>query len=120
MTHINGRKTRKQRNIPFPSIHSFHCIPHTPPQYKTAEPKEKKISRVQIASRCLCLESLVLLLLLHLQQQGAVDVREDTTKGNRGADERVEFFVSADSQLQVAGGNALDFEILGGVLRKLA
>ncbi len=43
-------------------------------------------------------------------------MREDATKGDRGADERVEFFVSADSELQVAGGDALDFEVLGGVL----
>ena len=47
-------------------------------------------------------------------------MREDTTKGDRGADERVEFFVSADRELQVAGGDTLDFEILGGVLQKLA
>ena len=46
-------------------------------------------------------------------------MREDTTKGDRGADERVKFFVSADGELQVAWGDTLDFEILGGVLRKL-
>ena len=62
------------------------------------------------------LESLVLLLLLDLQQQSAVDVREDTTEGDRGADERVEFFVPADGELQVAGGDTLDFEILCGIL----
>jgi len=42
-------------------------------------------------------------------------MREDTTKGDRGADERVEFFVSADGELQVTRGDTLDFEILGGV-----
>jgi hypothetical protein len=48
-------------------------------------------------------------------------MREDTTKGDRGADERVEFFVSADGELQVTRGDTLDFEILGGVLeRRLA
>ena len=63
------------------------------------------------------LKSLVLLLLLDLQQQSAVDMWEDTTKGDRCADERIEFFVSADGELQVAGGNTLDFEILFGILR---
>lgn len=40
---------------------------------------------------------------------------ENTTKGDRCANERVEFFVSADGELQVAGGNTLDFEILCGI-----
>jgi hypothetical protein len=47
-------------------------------------------------------------------------MREDTTKGDRGADERVEFFVSADGELQVAGSDTLDFEILCSILGKLA
>ena len=64
------------------------------------------------------LKSLVLLLLLDLQQQSAVDMWEDTTKGDCCADERIEFFVSADGKLKVAGGDTLNFEILRGVLRK--
>ena len=87
---------------------------------KPQEPREKKDVKPKIHDPYLCLESLVLLLLLNLQQQSAIDVREDTTKGDRGADERVEFFVSADGELQVAGGDALDFEILRSVLQKLA
>ena len=42
---------------------------------------------------------------------------EDTTKGDRCADEGIEFFISADGELQVAWGNTLNFEILCGVLR---
>ena len=47
---------------------------------------------------------------------------QDSPESNGGADERVEFFVSTDSELQVAGSNALHFEILRGVLlsRRLA
>jgi hypothetical protein len=41
---------------------------------------------------------------------------QNTSKGNGGADQGVEFFVSANGQLQVARGNALDFEVLCGIL----
>lgn len=40
---------------------------------------------------------------------------QDTAESDGGADERVEFLVPSDGQLQVAGGDALDLEILGGV-----
>ena len=60
-----------------------------------------------------------LLLLLHLQQQRTVDVRQDTTKSNRRADKGVELFVTADGKLQVTWRNALDFEILGSVACEL-
>lgn len=43
---------------------------------------------------------------------------QDTTKGDGGANERIEFLVTADRQLQMAGGDALDLEILGGILRR--
>lgn len=43
---------------------------------------------------------------------------EDTTKRNCGTDEGVELFVTADSQLEMAGSDALHLEILGGVLRR--
>lgn len=62
--------------------------------------------------------SLCLLLLLDLEQQGTVDVGQDTSKGNGGTDQRVELFVATDGELQVAGGDALDLEILGGVLTR--
>ncbi len=44
-----------------------------------------------------------------------MDVRDDTTAGDRCLDERIQFFVSADGQLQVARCDALDAEILGRV-----
>ena len=42
-------------------------------------------------------------------------MRQDTTKGNRRSDQGVEFFVAADGELQVAGRDALDFEVFGRV-----
>lgn len=66
----------------------------------------------------LCLE-LLSLLLLNLEEESTVDVWEDTTKGNGGSDQGVEFLVSADGELKVAGRDTLDLEILGGVSGKL-
>lgn len=63
------------------------------------------------------IQGLCLLLLLDFEQEGAVDVRQDTTKGDGGADEGIELFVTSDGQLEMARGDALDLEILGGVLR---
>lgn len=40
---------------------------------------------------------------------------KDTAKGDGGADQGVEFLVATDGELQMAGRNALDFEVLGGV-----
>jgi hypothetical protein len=119
MNPTHGRKTQKQRKIPFRSV------PHAPPTHPTLRTRKTSIERRCLDQRSsrpnLNLESLVLLLLLDLQQQSAVDMREDATKGDRGADECVEFFVSTDGELQVTGGDTLDFEILGGVLEsKLA
>jgi hypothetical protein len=42
---------------------------------------------------------------------------QDTSKGDGGADQSVELFITADGKLEVARGNALDFKILGGVLQ---
>lgn len=67
-------------------------------------------------ARCLHLLSLRLLLLLNLEQQGAVDVWQDTTKGDGGANKGIELLVTTDGELQVAGGNTLDLEVLGSVL----
>lgn len=64
------------------------------------------------------LNSLILLLLLDLEQQRAVDVRQYASEGDGGADQGVELLVAADGELEVAGGDALDLEILGGVLRE--
>jgi hypothetical protein len=65
----------------------------------------------------LCLgELLGLLLLLDLEKQGAVDVGEDTTEGDGGADQGIELLVTTDGELEVARGDALDLEVLGSVL----
>lgn len=57
-----------------------------------------------------------LLLLFDLEQECAVDVGQHTTKGDGGANQGVELFVTADSELEVARGDALDLEVLGRVL----
>jgi len=61
------------------------------------------------------LRLLLRLLLFDLQQQRAVDMRQDTTERDRCADQRVQLLVSTDGKLQVTWCNALDFEILGCV-----
>jgi len=67
----------------------------------------------------LSLNSLVLLLLLNLEEESAVDVRQDTSEGDGGADQSVELLITTDSELQVAGGDTLNFEILGSVSSQL-
>lgn len=46
-------------------------------------------------------------------------MRQDTSKSDGGADQSVEFFVTADGELQVARRDALDFKILSGVACEL-
>lgn len=41
---------------------------------------------------------------------------QDTTKGNGRADKGIELFVTANGELQVARGDTLDLEVLGGIL----
>lgn len=48
-----------------------------------------------------------------------MDVREHTSTGNGRLDERVELLVSANGQLQMARGDTLDLEVLGGVSSQL-
>ena len=48
-----------------------------------------------------------------------MDVRDDTAAGDRRLDQRVELLVTADGELQVARGDALDLEVLGGVAGEL-
>lgn len=55
------------------------------------------------------------LLLLHLQQQRTVDMRQHPTERDRGSDQRVQLFVAADRELQMAGRDALHLEVLGRV-----
>lgn len=51
--------------------------------------------------------------------QRFVDVRDDTTAGDRRLDQTVQFFVSADGKLQVTGSDTLHLQILGGVAGQL-
>jgi len=44
-----------------------------------------------------------------------VDVRDDTTSGDRGLDEGVELLVTADRELQVPGRDTLHLQVLAGV-----
>ena len=43
-------------------------------------------------------------------------MRKDTTEGDGGPNKGVELFVTTDGELEMAGCDALDLEILGGVL----
>jgi len=56
-----------------------------------------------------------LLLLFNLEEECAVDVRQNTTEGDRGVNESIKLLVTSDGELQVSGCDALDLEILGGV-----
>ena len=60
-----------------------------------------------------------LLLLGRLVDQRLVDVRDHAAARDRGLDERVELLVTTDGELQVARGDTLDLEVLGGVSREL-
>lgn len=42
---------------------------------------------------------------------------QDTSEGDGGTNEGIEFFVTTDGELKMAGSNALDLEILGSILR---
>jgi hypothetical protein len=53
-----------------------------------------------------------------LHDESLVDVWDDTTTSDGGLDEGIEFLVTADGELQVARGNSLDLEILGGIACK--
>lgn len=57
----------------------------------------------------------LLLLLLDLQQQRAVDMRQHASEGDGGADQGVEFLVAANGELEMARRDALDFEVFGRV-----
>ncbi len=46
-------------------------------------------------------------------------MRQDTTVGNRGADQGVELFVTTNGELKMSGRDALDLEVLGGVLQQV-
>ena len=59
------------------------------------------------------------LLLVLLVQEGLVDMGDDAAASDGGLDERVELFVAADRELQVAGRDALHTQVLGGVASQL-
>lgn len=44
-----------------------------------------------------------------------MDVREDSSSGNSGSDERVELLVASDRELQMTGRDSLHAEILRSV-----
>lgn len=41
---------------------------------------------------------------------------QNTSEGDGSTDEGIEFFVAANRELEMAGGDTLDFEIFGGIL----
>lgn len=44
-------------------------------------------------------------------------MRQDTSEGDSRADQGIELLITTDGELEVARGNALDLEVLCGVLR---
>ena len=50
-----------------------------------------------------------------LLEEGLVDVGDNTTTGDGGLDQVVQFFVTANGELQVAGSNALNFKVFASV-----
>ena len=54
-----------------------------------------------------------------LVDEGLVDVGDDTTTGDGGLDEGVELLVTTDGELEMAGRDTLDLEVLAGVAGEL-
>ena len=59
------------------------------------------------------------LLLGGLVDERLVDVRNDTTTCDSGLDEGIKLLVTTDSELEIAGSDTLDFQVLGCVSGKL-
>lgn len=57
--------------------------------------------------------------LRRLVDQRFVDVRDDTSTGNGGLDQSIQFFITSDGKLQMARCDTLDFEILAGISSQL-
>ena len=62
--------------------------------------------------------NLPFLLLLNFQEKRSVDVGKHASKGNRRANQGVEFLVATDRELQVARCDTLDLQVFGGVASK--
>lgn len=58
----------------------------------------------------------LLLLLLYLEKKSAVNVWQYTTEGDGGTNESIELLITTDGELEMAGSDTLDLEILGSVL----
>jgi hypothetical protein len=58
-------------------------------------------------------------LLGRLEDEGLVDVGDDTTASDGGLDQGVELLVSTDSELQVSRGDSLHLQVLAGVAGEL-
>ena len=54
-----------------------------------------------------------------LADERLVDVRDDAAAGDGGLDEGVQLLVSADGELEMAGGDTLHLQVLGGVTGQL-
>ena len=54
-----------------------------------------------------------------LVDEGLVDVGDDTTTGDGGLDKGVELLVTTDGELEMAGSDTLDLEVLAGVTGEL-
>ena len=54
-----------------------------------------------------------------LVDEGLVDVGDDTTTGDGGLDKGVELLVTTDGELEMAGRDTLDLEVLAGVAGEL-
>ena len=72
---------------------------------------------MQIDGRVVDSESTLLLSGLH--DEGLVDVGDNTTTGDGSLDKSIKLLVTADSELEMSGGDALHLQVLAGVTGQL-
>ena len=65
------------------------------------------------------LDLFALFLLFNFEQKSSVDVRQNTSEGDRCSDECIQLFIATDCQLQVTRRYAFDFEIFCRVASQL-
>jgi hypothetical protein len=99
----------EMRKSSLPGVGALFFNSPSPPPRRKPEKENRRSS----------IPSLLVLLVAALVDQRLVDVRNDTTTGDRRLDQRVELLVAADGELQVARRDALDLEVLGGVAGEL-